>query len=132
MDQYIQNLKGTQQDLSLSSLMSLRYVFFLILVFLSQCLKTETLPENLITGNLLIYVNQKKRAARKDRVGETQTWQLSRFYPIVEVLNFISISLSAVFVQTDTVTCLVSFSFLFRNLLRNLTKVICQSKTILV
>lgn len=27
-----------------------------------------------------------KRAARRDRVGETQTWQLSRFYPIVEEL----------------------------------------------
>lgn len=31
-------------------------------------------------------VLKKKRAARKDRVGETQTWQLSRFYPIVEEL----------------------------------------------
>jgi syntaxin-binding protein 1 len=29
-----------------------------------------------------------KRAARRDRVGETQTWQLSRFYPIVEVFTF--------------------------------------------
>ncbi|XP_019089540.1 PREDICTED: protein transport Sec1b-like isoform X1 [Camelina sativa] len=31
-------------------------------------------------------VLKKKRAARIDRVGETQTWQLSRFYPIVEEL----------------------------------------------
>uniref|UniRef100_A0A1J3FDC2 Protein transport Sec1b n=1 Tax=Noccaea caerulescens TaxID=107243 RepID=A0A1J3FDC2_NOCCA len=29
-------------------------------------------------------VLNKKRAARRDRVGETQTWQLSRFYPIIE------------------------------------------------
>ena len=28
---------------------------------------------------------QKKRAARKDRSGEEETWQLSRFYPIIEV-----------------------------------------------
>ncbi|CAN8246400.1 unnamed protein product [Cochlearia groenlandica] len=31
-------------------------------------------------------VLKKKRAARRDRVGETQTWQLSRFYPIIEEL----------------------------------------------
>ncbi|MED6106852.1 hypothetical protein PIB30_008551 [Stylosanthes scabra] len=29
---------------------------------------------------------QKKRAARKDRTGEEETWQLSRFYPIIEEL----------------------------------------------
>ncbi|XP_028785271.1 SNARE-interacting protein KEULE-like isoform X3 [Neltuma alba] len=31
-------------------------------------------------------IHRKKRAARIDRPGETETWQLSRFYPIVEVL----------------------------------------------
>ncbi|KAL1190845.1 Protein transport Sec1b [Cardamine amara subsp. amara] len=31
-------------------------------------------------------VLSKKRAARRDRAGETQTWQLSRFYPIIEEL----------------------------------------------
>ncbi|MED6182730.1 hypothetical protein PIB30_031373 [Stylosanthes scabra] len=29
---------------------------------------------------------KKKRAARKDRAGEEETWQLSRFYPILEEL----------------------------------------------
>ena len=28
---------------------------------------------------------QKKRGARKDRTGEEETWQLSRFYPMIEV-----------------------------------------------
>jgi len=28
---------------------------------------------------------QKKRAARKERPGEEEKWQLSRFYPIIEV-----------------------------------------------
>ncbi|GMI95574.1 keule [Hibiscus trionum] len=31
-------------------------------------------------------IHKKKRAARKDRHGEQQTWQLSRFYPIIEEL----------------------------------------------
>lgn len=30
---------------------------------------------------------QKKHAARKDRPGEEVQWQLSRFYPIIEVHN---------------------------------------------
>lgn len=28
---------------------------------------------------------KKKRAARTDRSGEEETWQLARFYPIIEV-----------------------------------------------
>lgn len=32
-----------------------------------------------------IFNFQKKRAARKDRTGEEETWQLSRFYPMIEV-----------------------------------------------
>lgn len=42
---------------------------------------------------------QKKRAARKDRSGEEETWQLSRFYPMVEVcikLKYCQISLHKV------------------------------------
>ncbi|XWS49815.1 hypothetical protein CRYUN_Cryun12cG0035300 [Craigia yunnanensis] len=31
-------------------------------------------------------IHKKKRAARKDRSGEQETWQLSRFYPIIEEL----------------------------------------------
>ncbi|ESW27592.1 hypothetical protein PHAVU_003G215400 [Phaseolus vulgaris] len=31
-------------------------------------------------------MHKKKRAARKDRSGEEETWQLSRFYPIIEEL----------------------------------------------
>ncbi|KDO67950.1 hypothetical protein CISIN_1g0060291mg [Citrus sinensis] len=31
-------------------------------------------------------INKKKRAVRKDRTGEEQTWQLSRFYPMIEEL----------------------------------------------
>ncbi|XVE57753.1 hypothetical protein DITRI_Ditri04bG0115000 [Diplodiscus trichospermus] len=31
-------------------------------------------------------MKKKKRAARKDRIGEQETWQLSRFYPIIEDL----------------------------------------------
>ncbi|XP_022719584.1 SNARE-interacting protein KEULE-like isoform X2 [Durio zibethinus] len=31
-------------------------------------------------------MHKKKRAARKDRSGEQETWQLSRFYPIIEEL----------------------------------------------
>ncbi|KAK3217972.1 hypothetical protein Dsin_011942 [Dipteronia sinensis] len=31
-------------------------------------------------------IHKKKRAARKDRTGEQETWQLSRFYPMIEEL----------------------------------------------
>ncbi|KAF3448419.1 hypothetical protein FNV43_RR09132 [Rhamnella rubrinervis] len=31
-------------------------------------------------------IHKKKRGARKDRTGEEETWQLSRFYPIIEEL----------------------------------------------
>lgn len=39
---------------------------------------------------------QKKHAARKDRTGEEVTWQLSRFYPVIEVkLQFMNATVSA-------------------------------------
>ncbi|XP_052118167.1 SNARE-interacting protein KEULE isoform X1 [Arachis duranensis] len=37
-------------------------------------------------GGLKFDIHKKKRAARKDRAGEDETWQLSRFYPIIEEL----------------------------------------------
>lgn len=47
---------------------------------------TESKRSTTGSFSLKFDVLKKKRAARKDRVGETQTWQLSRFYPIVEEL----------------------------------------------
>lgn len=47
---------------------------------------TESKRNTTGSFSLKFDVLKKKRAARKDRVGETQTWQLSRFYPIVEEL----------------------------------------------
>ncbi|KAL5721457.1 STXBP unc-18 S1 [Ranunculus cassubicifolius] len=38
------------------------------------------------TFSLKFDVNKKKHAARKDRTGEEETWQLSRFYPMIEEL----------------------------------------------
>ncbi|XLV01500.1 hypothetical protein S245_015837, partial [Arachis hypogaea] len=37
-------------------------------------------------GGLKFDIHKKKCAARKDRAGEDETWQLSRFYPIIEEL----------------------------------------------
>ncbi|PON67178.1 Sec1-like protein [Trema orientale] len=36
--------------------------------------------------SLIFHMRKKKRAARKDRTGEEDKWQLSRFYPIIEEL----------------------------------------------
>ncbi|CAF2042724.1 protein transport Sec1b isoform X1 [Brassica napus] len=47
---------------------------------------TESKRSTTGSFSLKFDVLKKKRAARKDRVGETQTWQLSRFFPIVEEL----------------------------------------------
>jgi hypothetical protein len=33
---------------------------------------------------------QTKQAARKDRTGEEEMWQLSRFYPMIEVSYYIT------------------------------------------
>lgn len=38
------------------------------------------------TFSLKFDVNKRKHAARKDRTGEEETWQLSRFYPMIEEL----------------------------------------------
>ncbi|XP_048319733.1 SNARE-interacting protein KEULE [Ziziphus jujuba] len=47
----------------------------------SETKKTSTGP-----FSLKFDMHKKKRAARKDRTGEEETWQLSRFYPIIEEL----------------------------------------------
>ncbi|KAL3619389.1 STXBP unc-18 S1 [Castilleja foliolosa] len=45
---------------------------------------TETKKSSIVPFSLKFDVNKKKHAARKDRPGEEVTWQLSRFYPIIE------------------------------------------------
>ncbi|GFQ05035.1 snare-interacting protein keule [Phtheirospermum japonicum] len=46
----------------------------------------ETKKSSIVPFSLKFDVNKKKHAARKDRPGEEVTWQLSRFYPIIEEL----------------------------------------------
>ncbi|KAK6138667.1 hypothetical protein DH2020_027582 [Rehmannia glutinosa] len=47
---------------------------------------SETKKSSKVPFSLKFDVNKKKHAARKDRPGEEVTWQLSRFYPIIEEL----------------------------------------------
>ncbi|KAL6548033.1 STXBP unc-18 S1 [Orobanche hederae] len=46
---------------------------------------SDTKKNSIVPFSLKFDVNKKKHAARKDRPGKEVTWQLSRFYPIVEV-----------------------------------------------
>lgn len=46
----------------------------------------ETKKSSTTAFSLKFDMHKKKRAARKDRTDEQETWQLSRFYPIVEEL----------------------------------------------
>ncbi|XP_022870504.1 SNARE-interacting protein KEULE-like [Olea europaea var. sylvestris] len=46
----------------------------------------ETKKSSIATFSLKFDVHKKKHAARNDRPGEEVTWQLSRFYPMVEEL----------------------------------------------
>ncbi|KAL3645600.1 STXBP unc-18 S1 [Castilleja foliolosa] len=46
----------------------------------------ETKKNSIVPFSLKFDVKKKKHAARKDRPGEEVTWQLSRFYPIIEEL----------------------------------------------
>ncbi|KAL6579079.1 STXBP unc-18 S1 [Orobanche minor] len=45
---------------------------------------SDTKKNSIVPFSLKFDVNKKKHAARKDRPGKEVTWQLSRFYPIVE------------------------------------------------
>ncbi|KAG8382373.1 hypothetical protein BUALT_Bualt05G0070700 [Buddleja alternifolia] len=47
---------------------------------------SETKKSSIVPFSLKFDVHKKKHAARKDRPGEEVTWQLSRFYPIIEEL----------------------------------------------
>ncbi|KAL6578949.1 STXBP unc-18 S1 [Orobanche minor] len=47
---------------------------------------SDTKKNSIVPFSLKFDVNKKKHAARKDRPGKEVTWQLSRFYPIVEEL----------------------------------------------
>ncbi|CAA0831490.1 SNARE-interacting protein KEULE [Striga hermonthica] len=46
----------------------------------------DTKKSSIVPFSLKFDVKKKKHAARKDRPGEEVTWQLSRFYPIIEEL----------------------------------------------
>ncbi|KAL6566127.1 STXBP unc-18 S1 [Orobanche gracilis] len=48
---------------------------------------SDTKKNSIVPFSLKFDVNKKKHAARRDRPGKEVTWQLSRFYPIVEVLH---------------------------------------------
>lgn len=47
---------------------------------------SDTKKSSTGTFSLKFDMHKKKRAARKDRTGEQETWQLSRFYPMIEEL----------------------------------------------
>ncbi|PON57410.1 Sec1-like protein [Parasponia andersonii] len=47
---------------------------------------SDTKKSSISPFSLKFDMHKKKRAARKDRTGEEETWQLSRFYPIIEEL----------------------------------------------
>ncbi|GER34566.1 KEULE family protein [Striga asiatica] len=47
---------------------------------------SDTKKSSIVPFSLKFDVKKKKHAARKDRPGEEVTWQLSRFYPIIEEL----------------------------------------------
>ncbi|XP_030524706.1 SNARE-interacting protein KEULE isoform X2 [Rhodamnia argentea] len=47
---------------------------------------TETKKSTMSSFSLKFDMHKKKRAARKERTSEEETWQLSRFYPMIEEL----------------------------------------------
>ena len=64
-------------------------------------------------------MTQTKRAARRDRVGDTQTWMLSRFYPIIEVFF---LPCTIVCIQTEPVIYFGVWVLCFQELVEKLNK----------
>nr|GFD38954.1 SNARE-interacting protein KEULE-like isoform X2 [Tanacetum cinerariifolium] len=47
---------------------------------------SDTKKSSIVPFSLKFDVHKKRHGLRKDRTGEESTWQLSRFYPVIEEL----------------------------------------------